>query len=84
MMSSVESISYIGDDVFDETADDISLLNREWTLNMKKRVRVKRMVVLYLVYFTKMLSAACMLGCRSYSLFTLLVVCTSCKANFGC
>ncbi|KAM9337316.1 OTU deubiquitinase with linear linkage specificity a [Symphorus nematophorus] len=38
-MSWVKAVSYSGEDVFDENADDISLLTREWTSNMKKRVR---------------------------------------------
>lgn len=47
-MSWVRSISYSGEDVFDENADDLNLLNREWMSNMKKRVRV-RLIVLTLL-----------------------------------
>ncbi|KAG8009557.1 Yae1 domain-containing protein 1 [Nibea albiflora] len=38
-MSWVKAASLSGEDVFDESADDISLLNREWASNMKKRIR---------------------------------------------
>lgn len=40
-MSWIKAVPSSGDDVFDENADDISLLSREWASNMKKRVRVK-------------------------------------------
>lgn len=42
-MSWVKAASFSGDDVFDENADDINLLNREWASNMKRRIRVKLM-----------------------------------------
>jgi len=29
------------EDVFDENADDLNLQSKEWTSNMKKRVKVK-------------------------------------------
>ncbi|XP_029979814.1 OTU deubiquitinase with linear linkage specificity a [Sphaeramia orbicularis] len=38
-MSWVRSISYSGEDVFDENADDLNLQSREWISNMKKRVK---------------------------------------------
>lgn len=38
-MSWVKSISLSGEDVFDENADELNLQSREWTSNMKKRVR---------------------------------------------
>nr|XP_046227983.1 OTU deubiquitinase with linear linkage specificity a [Scatophagus argus] len=38
-MSWVQAVSHSGEDVFDENADDINLLSREWASNMKKRVR---------------------------------------------
>ncbi|XP_070784552.1 OTU deubiquitinase with linear linkage specificity a [Enoplosus armatus] len=38
-MSWIKAVSYNGEDVFDENADDLSLQNQEWTSNMKKRVR---------------------------------------------
>ncbi|XP_030253416.1 OTU deubiquitinase with linear linkage specificity a isoform X1 [Sparus aurata] len=38
-MSWVKAASFSGDDVFDENADDINLLNREWASNMKRRIR---------------------------------------------
>ncbi|XP_051267164.1 OTU deubiquitinase with linear linkage specificity a [Dicentrarchus labrax] len=38
-MSWVKAVPFGGEDVFDENADDISLLSREWTTNMKRRVR---------------------------------------------
>ncbi|XP_041817634.1 OTU deubiquitinase with linear linkage specificity a [Chelmon rostratus] len=38
-MSWVKAVSHSEEDVFDENADDISLLTREWTSNMKRRVR---------------------------------------------
>ncbi|CAJ1082476.1 OTU deubiquitinase with linear linkage specificity a [Xyrichtys novacula] len=39
MMAWVKAISYNGEDVFDESADDFNLLSKEWASNMKKRVR---------------------------------------------
>lgn len=50
-MSWVKSVLYSGEDVFDENADDISLLNREWASNMKRRIRVKQIVSLSTYYF---------------------------------
>ncbi|XP_060920651.1 OTU deubiquitinase with linear linkage specificity a [Labrus mixtus] len=38
-MAWVKAVSNNGDDVFDESGDDITLLSKEWTSNMKKRVR---------------------------------------------
>ncbi|XP_039982284.1 OTU deubiquitinase with linear linkage specificity a [Xiphias gladius] len=38
-MSWVKVVSGGGEDVFDEKADDLNLLSKEWTSNMKKRVR---------------------------------------------
>ncbi|XP_074549828.1 OTU deubiquitinase with linear linkage specificity a [Halichoeres trimaculatus] len=38
-MAWVKAVSYNGEDVFDENADDFDLLGREWASNMKKRVR---------------------------------------------
>ncbi|KAI3355371.1 hypothetical protein L3Q82_018207 [Scortum barcoo] len=38
-MSWVKAVSYSGEDVFDECADDLSLLSKEWTSNMKKRIK---------------------------------------------
>ncbi|XP_041669701.1 OTU deubiquitinase with linear linkage specificity a [Cheilinus undulatus] len=38
-MAWVKAVSYNGEDVFDQNADDINLLSKEWTSNMKKRVR---------------------------------------------
>uniref|UniRef100_UPI0037E81E88 OTU deubiquitinase with linear linkage specificity a n=1 Tax=Semicossyphus pulcher TaxID=241346 RepID=UPI0037E81E88 len=38
-MSWVRAVSYSGDDVFDENGDDIDLLNKMWSSNMKKRIR---------------------------------------------
>ncbi|XP_034562927.1 OTU deubiquitinase with linear linkage specificity a [Notolabrus celidotus] len=38
-MAWVKAVSYNGEDVFDESADDLTLLSKEWTSNMKKRVR---------------------------------------------
>ncbi|XP_054479235.1 OTU deubiquitinase with linear linkage specificity a [Anoplopoma fimbria] len=38
MMSWVKAASY-SEDVFDENADDLNLLSREWASNMKKRVK---------------------------------------------
>lgn len=40
-MSWVKRISCGEQDVFDEYADDTSLLSREWASNMKKRIKVK-------------------------------------------
>ncbi|XP_044033215.1 OTU deubiquitinase with linear linkage specificity a [Siniperca chuatsi] len=39
MMSWVKAVSYNGEDVFDEMADDLNLQSKEWTSNMKKRIR---------------------------------------------
>ncbi|XP_038586255.1 OTU deubiquitinase with linear linkage specificity a [Micropterus salmoides] len=39
MMSWVKAVSYNGEDVFDENGDDLSLQSKEWTCNMKKRVK---------------------------------------------
>lgn len=38
-MSWVKSISFSGEDVFDENADELNLQSKEWTSNMKKRLR---------------------------------------------
>ncbi|XP_076617677.1 OTU deubiquitinase with linear linkage specificity a [Chaetodon auriga] len=38
-MSWVKAVSHSEEDVFDENADDISLQTKEWTSNMKKRIR---------------------------------------------
>ncbi|XP_027129819.1 OTU deubiquitinase with linear linkage specificity a [Larimichthys crocea] len=38
-MSWVKAVQLSAEDVFDEDADDISLLSREWLSNMKKRVK---------------------------------------------
>lgn len=39
-MSWLKAASTCGDDVFDENADDMSVISNEWVSNMKKRVRV--------------------------------------------
>ncbi|XP_026148030.1 OTU deubiquitinase with linear linkage specificity a [Mastacembelus armatus] len=38
-MSWTKAALFSGEDVFDEYADDLSLQSKEWTCNMKKRVR---------------------------------------------
>ncbi|KAM9333765.1 OTU deubiquitinase with linear linkage specificity a [Pholidichthys leucotaenia] len=38
-MSWFKAVSFSGDDVFDETADDLHLQSKEWTNNMRRRVR---------------------------------------------
>lgn len=38
-MSWFKSVSFSGEDVFDENADELNLQSREWSSNMKKRVR---------------------------------------------
>uniref|UniRef100_A0A8C6V3L0 OTU deubiquitinase with linear linkage specificity a n=1 Tax=Neogobius melanostomus TaxID=47308 RepID=A0A8C6V3L0_9GOBI len=38
-MSWFKSVSYSGEDVFDENADELHLQSREWSSNMKRRVR---------------------------------------------
>ncbi|XP_029385295.1 OTU deubiquitinase with linear linkage specificity a [Echeneis naucrates] len=38
-MSWLRAVSDAGEDVFDESADDLSLQTKEWTSNMKKRVK---------------------------------------------
>ncbi|XP_071341001.1 OTU deubiquitinase with linear linkage specificity a [Trachinotus anak] len=38
-MSWVRAVSRSGEDVFDEDADDLNLQSKEWTSNMRKRVR---------------------------------------------
>ncbi|XP_023264088.1 yae1 domain-containing protein 1 [Seriola lalandi dorsalis] len=38
-MSWFKAVSYSSDDVFDECGDELSLQRKEWTSNMKKRVR---------------------------------------------
>ncbi|XP_012708661.2 OTU deubiquitinase with linear linkage specificity a [Fundulus heteroclitus] len=38
-MSWVKAASLGGEDVFDDTADDLSLQSKEWTSNMKKRIK---------------------------------------------
>lgn len=40
-MSWVKAVSYSGEDVFDENADDLYLQSKEWSSNMRKRVRVR-------------------------------------------
>ncbi|MED6282577.1 hypothetical protein CHARACLAT_033611, partial [Characodon lateralis] len=39
MMSWVKAASFSGEDVFDENADDLNLQSKEWTSNMKKRIK---------------------------------------------
>lgn len=39
-MSWLKAASPCGDDVFDENADEMSVISNEWVSNMKKRVRV--------------------------------------------
>lgn len=39
-MSWIKVVSACGDDVFDENADDMTVISNEWVSNMKKRVRV--------------------------------------------
>uniref|UniRef100_A0A3Q0SCF7 OTU deubiquitinase with linear linkage specificity a n=1 Tax=Amphilophus citrinellus TaxID=61819 RepID=A0A3Q0SCF7_AMPCI len=46
-MSWVKAVSLSGEDVFDESADDLSLQNKEWTSNMKKRLKSLCLTVLY-------------------------------------
>ncbi|XP_033841830.1 OTU deubiquitinase with linear linkage specificity a [Periophthalmus magnuspinnatus] len=38
-MSWFKSLSFSGEDVFDENADELNLQSREWSSNMKRRVR---------------------------------------------
>ncbi|CAL9698151.1 unnamed protein product [Knipowitschia caucasica] len=38
-MSWLQSVSSSGEDVFDENADELNLQSREWSANMKRRVR---------------------------------------------
>ncbi|XP_028289065.1 OTU deubiquitinase with linear linkage specificity a [Parambassis ranga] len=38
-MSWVKAMSSSGEDVFDENADELGLLSKEWASNMKKRIR---------------------------------------------
>ncbi|XP_068160453.1 OTU deubiquitinase with linear linkage specificity a [Antennarius striatus] len=38
-MAWVKSVSYSGDDVFDENADDLNLMSKEWASSMKRRHR---------------------------------------------
>ncbi|KAK7881715.1 hypothetical protein WMY93_030124 [Mugilogobius chulae] len=38
-MSWLKSVSFSGEDVFDENADELNLQSREWSSNMKRRVR---------------------------------------------
>lgn len=38
-MSWLKSVSFSGEDVFDEGADELNLQSREWSSNMRKRVR---------------------------------------------
>ncbi|KAG7488780.1 hypothetical protein MATL_G00038180 [Megalops atlanticus] len=38
-MSWVKAVSVVGEDVFDEDEDDITLQNKEWNCNMEKRVK---------------------------------------------
>lgn len=40
-MSWLKAVPSGGEDVFDESADELHLQSKEWTSNMKKRVRVK-------------------------------------------
>lgn len=40
-MSWLKAVPSGADDVFDENADDINLLTKEWASNMKKRVKVR-------------------------------------------
>lgn len=46
IMSWVKAAQSSGDDVFDENADDTSLQSKEWSSNMKKRLRVMQMFCL--------------------------------------
>lgn len=39
-MSWLKAASSCGDDVFDENADEMSVMSKEWASNMKKRLRV--------------------------------------------
>ncbi|KAM4534242.1 OTU deubiquitinase with linear linkage specificity a [Odontesthes bonariensis] len=39
MMSWVKAASFSGEDVFDENGDELNLQTKEWTSNMKKRVK---------------------------------------------
>lgn len=39
-MSWLKAASSCGDDVFDENADEMSVMSKEWASNMKKRIRV--------------------------------------------
>ncbi|XP_038153791.1 OTU deubiquitinase with linear linkage specificity a [Cyprinodon tularosa] len=39
MMSWLKSASFGGEDVFDENADELHLQSKEWTSNMKKRIK---------------------------------------------
>lgn len=40
VMSWLKAASTCGDDVFDENADDMSVISNEWVSNMKRRLRV--------------------------------------------
>lgn len=39
-MSWLKAASSCGEDVFDENADEMSVMSKEWGSNMKKRIRV--------------------------------------------
>lgn len=61
-MSWIKQISRGGEeDVFDEYGDDTSLQNREWSSNMKKRIRVELLMfhhILQSPYGTGYMNAA--------------------------
>lgn len=48
-MSWLKAASTSGDDVFDENADEMSVMSKEWVSNMKKRVRVNNVLALFVV-----------------------------------
>lgn len=48
-MSWLKAASTSGDDVFDENADEMSVMSKEWVTNMKKRVRVNSALALFAV-----------------------------------
>lgn len=39
-MSWLKAVESCGDDVFDENADEMSVMSKEWASNMKKRIQV--------------------------------------------
>lgn len=48
-MAWLKAASTSGDDVFDENADEMSVMSKEWVSNMKKRVRVNSVLALFAV-----------------------------------